>query len=563
MTLDEIRGVLARPDQIPTKAFAIAKAITKLCHNDHTLTEGREMVIRALDHYDAFGSLNGALDALASQVGLYPYSNPSKLNVSGQLAYEYHRPLTDGQDDRDIVFHKEQGEVYRGLMDGQSFVLSAPTSFGKSIIIDALLASGKFVNVVIIVPTIALIDETRRRLSRFSTRYKIITHPSQQPSGRNIFVLTQERAIDRDDVGDIDLLVIDEFYKLDIGGTEDSDRAAILNHALYKLRKRSRQIYLLGPSIQGIPEGFGERFRCTFKKTDFNTVVSEVIYVPRRPSREQAFLSLAQQLSEPTLVYCKSPAQANQLVTVLAQSGLDRTEPHLDSAADWVAGAFHPNWSLPNALRRAVGIHHGRVPRALAHLNVRLFNEEKLRFLVCTSSLIEGVNTVAKNVIIYEGKLATSRLDCFTFQNIRGRSGRMFQHFIGRVFVLDHPPEHQLEAIDIPVFTQGDDAPLGLLMQVDEDDLSDRSKLRLRHVLEQHDLSIDLIKINSHIDPEKQVAVARRIRKQARQLYRFLSWRRMPSWDQLRKTCEIIFEDFIGRPNQRCVFWCAIGVSSE
>ena len=128
------------------------------------------MVIRALEHYEAFRPLNGALDALAGQVGLFPYANPQKLNIAGQLAYEFHRPLDGELDDRDIVFHVEQGEVYRGLMDGESYVLSAPTSFGKSLIIDALLASGKFNNVVIIVPTIALIDETRRQLSRFRQR---------------------------------------------------------------------------------------------------------------------------------------------------------------------------------------------------------------------------------------------------------------------------------------------------------------------------------------------------------------------------------------------------------
>jgi hypothetical protein len=314
MTPQELREVFRQPDQIAGKAFQIAKTISRLCHAEETATEGREMVIRALEHYGAFQSLNGALDALVSQVGLFPYANPQKLNVAGQLAYEFHRPLDGGIDSRDIVFHSEQGEVYRGLMDGQSYVLSAPTSFGKSLIVDALLASGKFNTVVIIVPTIALIDETRRRLSRFRGRYKIITHPSQEAAQQSVFVLTQERAIDRDDFGDIDLLVIDEFYKLDIGDGDDGERAAILNHALYKLRKKSKQIYLLGPSIQGIPDGFGERFKCTFKRTDYNTVVSEIVYIPRQPSREEAFLRVATELKEPTLIYCKSPTQANKLI---------------------------------------------------------------------------------------------------------------------------------------------------------------------------------------------------------------------------------------------------------
>ena len=548
MTPDELRDAFKQPDQIGQNAFTIAKAISRLCHRDDTLYVGREMVIRALEYYDAFGSLDGLLDSLARQVGLFPYADPQKLSTSDQLAYEFHRPLELELDSRDIVFHREQAEVYRGLMEGQSYVLSAPTSFGKSLIIDALLAAGKFKNVVIIVPTISLIDETRRRLSRFKDRYKVITHPSQPAAEANIFVLTQERAIDRDDIDVIDLLVIDEFYKLDISGSDDGNRAAILNHALYKLRKKSKQIYLLGPSIQGIPDGFGERFKCTFKRTDFNTVVSEVLFIDRTPSREEAFLNLANSLSEPTLVYCKSPRQANEIISLLAQSGSDPLESSLSPASEWVGDAYHPDWSFREALNKGVGIHHGRIPRALAHLNVKLFNEGKLRFLVCTSSLIEGVNTVAKNVIIYEGRIARSRLDFFTFQNIRGRSGRMFEHFIGRVYVLDPPPEHQLDMVDIPIFTQGDETPLGLLMQVDEEDLSQRSKERLQPFTTQDELPVSILKENAHIDPSDQLIVAQKVRDGGMRLHHLLAWNGIPDWDQLRRTCEIIYTGFVKRP---------------
>ena len=52
--------------------------------------------------------------------------------MADRLAYEVHRPL--GIDD--LVFHAKQAEVYRLLADGRNVVLSAPTSFGKSLIID-------------------------------------------------------------------------------------------------------------------------------------------------------------------------------------------------------------------------------------------------------------------------------------------------------------------------------------------------------------------------------------------------------------------------------------------
>jgi hypothetical protein len=124
----------------------------------------------------------------------------------------------------------------------------------------------------------------------------------------------------------------------------------------------------------------------------------------------------------------------------------------------------------------------------------------------------------------------------------------MFQHFIGRVFVLDPPPEYQLDIVDIPVFTQGDETPLSLLMQVDEDDLTKRSIERLRRVFEQDDLPVALIRENAHIDPERQISAARTIRAQAQALHRQLGWTGFPDWDQLKATCKLIFREFVQRP---------------
>ena len=117
-----------------------------------------------------------------------------------------------------------------------------------------MIATERFRNILIIVPTIALIDETRRRLSRFRGRYKIITHATQRPSDANVYVLTQERAVELEQIADVEFFVIDEFYKLQ--PEMDADRSLTLNHALYRLLKHGAQFYMLGPNIQGIPDGF-------------------------------------------------------------------------------------------------------------------------------------------------------------------------------------------------------------------------------------------------------------------------------------------------------------------
>ena len=82
------------------------------------------------------------------------------LTYRDQLTYEAYRSSSDQQ----IVYHREQLKIIERLEDGRNVILSAPTSFGKSLIIDMLCASAKRRRVVIIVPTIALIDETKRRL---------------------------------------------------------------------------------------------------------------------------------------------------------------------------------------------------------------------------------------------------------------------------------------------------------------------------------------------------------------------------------------------------------------
>src|SRR5690606_24008010 len=144
--------------------------------------------------------------------------------------------------------------IYRRILAGENIVLSAPTSFGKSAIIDAVISAGLYKNIVIVVPTLALIDETRRRLSVLRGDYKLVTHLSQAPSERNIFIFTAERTVAYRQLPRVDFFVIDEFYKLD-ALKEDEERTVALNVAFYRLLKDEAQFYLLGPNIRRIPDG--------------------------------------------------------------------------------------------------------------------------------------------------------------------------------------------------------------------------------------------------------------------------------------------------------------------
>ena len=244
---------LIDPDEVDRNGFAVLTGISRLTNCGDSPQEAQELILRALEKRKQFGPATVLLDALVRRVGLFPYLEPHSLGTADQLAWEFNRPANMPDH---IVFHAPQMRVYRALLEGHNVVLSAPTSFGKSLITDAVIASSQYQNVLIVVPTIALIDETRRRLSeRFKDTFKIITHASQSIADKNLFVSTQERVLERDIVSLAELVIIDEFYKLSPRrqrNNEDDSRCARLNEILYRAVKSNKQFYLLGPNIQGI-----------------------------------------------------------------------------------------------------------------------------------------------------------------------------------------------------------------------------------------------------------------------------------------------------------------------
>jgi replicative superfamily II helicase len=117
-----------------------------------------------------------------------------------------------------------------------------------------------------------------------------------------------------------------------------------------------------------------------------------------------------------------------------------------------------------------IGVHHGRIPRAVASQFIRSFNSGDLPILLCTSTLIEGGNTAAKSVFIYDKAINRDDYDFFTFSNVRGRAGRLGQHFVGSVYLFHTPPEHENIEVTPPLFGDLDDAPDEFVVQISEED---------------------------------------------------------------------------------------------
>ncbi len=310
MTFEELKAAVATAESASERAFDVLADVGGLVaraqgEESTEMTQAREIAIRLVEHRDALGGQVALLDAMLRRLGLFPYIDVDTVGVRDALAIEAHRPLD--MPEGDLVFHRVQAEVYRRLLDGENVVLSAPTSFGKSLVIDALIASGRYRNIVVVVPTIALIDETRRRLSRFSPEYKVITHVSQPLADRNLLLLTQERVLDLTELPDVDLFVIDEFYKLSPDRDTGLDRTYLLNQAFQRLYRTGAQFYFLGPNIQALKAGIPDDFlgRLIFIRTGVSTVALDEIHVDPGENPHAALADLCVTLDEPTLIYCQ------------------------------------------------------------------------------------------------------------------------------------------------------------------------------------------------------------------------------------------------------------------
>ena len=415
MKTQDALNVLKTGSGITDRQFELLQAVAREVTADPESRIAQELVLRTLEHRDDFTETQPILSSLVRQTGLFPYLDDTALSIRDLLALEFHRPEAL----EDIIFHQEQAPIYHRLLAGKNVVLSAPTSFGKSKIIDALIATRRFTNVVVIVPTLALLDETRRRLQgQFSAQYHIVAHPSQQPTeGWNIFIFTPERVVSyKENFPKIDFFVLDEFYK--IGGQSEEDRRVVaLNEAFYILYKKHKaQFYMLGPNIREISEGANQRFNFEFISTDFQTVVADIInlHAPTEEDRFRELVRICRAVREPTLIYCKSLPQVNSVVEKLLASDVQGIAVDTEPAADWLSHEFHSDWILPRALRAGIAIHYGPLPRSIAHEMVRFFNGGRIQFLVCTSTLIEGVNTKAKNVVIFDNMIAREKPVSYT-----------------------------------------------------------------------------------------------------------------------------------------------------
>ncbi|MHA7845711.1 DEAD/DEAH box helicase [Serratia sp. D1N4] len=449
------------------------KIIFNCCHEVNKLiidgdeVEARNTLVKLLDFLDKNNALyNQLINNLIRQLGLYPYLRADSSSWQERFIYDAFK--VDVGLELPVTLHREQSLLLKKLINGESLAISAPTSFGKSFIIDAFISIKKPKNVIIIVPTIALTDETRRRLQKkFSDNYKIITTSDVELAENNIFVFPQERAFGYiDKIDSLDILIVDEFYKA--SDKFDKERAPSLLKAIMKLSKKAEQRYFLSPNISNLKDNpFTKGME--FIRIDFNTVFLEKheLYKDISEDKKKKEIALMNVLSKnkgKTLIYAGTYKDIDIVADIIISEHEKKNSPLLDDFSNWLSVNYDKKWKLTELIKLGTGIHNGRLHRSLSQIQVKLFEEpDGINNIISTSSIIEGVNTSAENIIIWRAKNGRSNLNDFMYKNIIGRGGRMFKHFIGKIFLLSAPPDNKENELVL-------DMPNSLIGDIDENE---------------------------------------------------------------------------------------------
>lgn len=454
-------------------SFQLAADCAKLLSSNDAeqIAYARRVVIHVLDHWQQMPAETYPIWAdIIEAVGFYPYIEKNKDTIAMQAFADAVRQkgfLSENL--HNVYMHSEQRKLADYLLSGKNIVASAPTSFGKSLLIEEVVASLKYKNIVIIQPTLALLDETRLKLKRYSDRYKIIvrtTQPASSDKG-NLFLLTAERVLEYEGFPNIDFLVIDEFYKLSL--RRKDDRASALNNAFLKILNQYRaKFYFLGPNIDDITPGFASRYDALFYKSNYSLVDCNVIDLSTRFNQQlrsraldaeklPVLFSLLDSLEdEQTLIYCSSPARARRFARKywLHLGECETSKKYTLPLVEWIEKNVSSDWSLVKSLRFGVAVHDGSLQKHIGASIIKYFNEGNMRCIFCTSTIIEGVNTSAKNVIIFDGDKGDKSIDFFDYSNIKGRSGRLMEHYVGKIISLTTIPQKESIIIDIPFYEQ-------------------------------------------------------------------------------------------------------------
>lgn len=469
---------------------SIALRIAQACLCDRTTTDVQRdssaLILDALSNHPAID--------LAVRRRLLSPSFENRLPGCAQVDYS-RRSVEQSVElygDLTLRVNRFQRRLWNEVRNHGWISVSAPTSAGKSFIlarwICELLRASSVATVVYLVPTRALISQVERDLRELFGNEELedvsvsalpILKVDQEasPVKRRVLVFTQERLhILLSAFADLPVraLIVDEAHKVG-----DRQRGVLLQDVIERLSGTNPKMQVIFASpMTSNPEVLladvqADVSRRAFANDDV-TVSQNLFWVAQRPrkpkhwdvsicvrdntialgtvaldatptpaSKRLSFVAHAiAGLSHGNIVYVNGAAEAEKIAAQLYDlSGADfegAAAEELQSLIELAQHVVHKSFLLGVHLRRGVAFHYGNLPLLIREEIERLFSAGTIKYLVCTSTLIEGVNMSCRNIFMRGPTKGRGHpLSAEDFWNLAGRAGRWGKEFQGNIFCLD------------------------------------------------------------------------------------------------------------------------------
>ena len=369
----------------------------------------------------------------------------------------------------DLVFTDSQYKLFEAMKDSNHYSFSGPTSFGKSFIMDAFIQyiiteRHGIDNIVILVPTRALINQVTARLKKTITNknYKVLAHPVVPMIYRNrmlkyVFVFTPERLISY--LGEkenpvINYMFVDEAHKII---AEKDSRSPLYYHAILLAERKSIKLYFASPNIpnahvflQLFEKSIDEqmiikespvaqnRFFIDYvegKGRMFTETGEDIIFQDLGKKEQDYVGKLLRKLGKncKNIVYCNTVADTIDFALKFSKGLPEQNDARIDSLIELIKSYIHKDYFLIDCLKKGVAFHFGRLPQRIRERIERLFEEKVIDYMFCTSTLLEGVNLPAKNIFIFSNAIGNSKFSDVDFWNLAGRAGRLSKELSGNI----------------------------------------------------------------------------------------------------------------------------------
>ncbi|MDD2702497.1 MAG: DEAD/DEAH box helicase [Candidatus Omnitrophica bacterium] len=396
--------------------------------------------------------------------------------------------------------------------------ISAPTSAGKSFVLAYKIAdclSSNHGEIIYIVPTLSLISQVSADIKFALEQVQIsdceilqtYSYEFAKKYKNAIYVLTQERAMAafaqaEEPFDRCKMLVVDEIQNVERVADESEERAHTLLDVVCEFHNSIKidKIIVSGPRIRNIQDVTKSLFgveshslqietppvinlNYSFSKKDnksYLTIRSSLKneplkielnnlelgkwygkkrYTPELFNFIDHVLGVINKDSSGTLVFAPTSKTASNIAIELTErrNNYKSNAEHQEliiSLKKYLEETIHPKYSLLRAIDKGIAYHHGKVPEDVRIVVEHAFKSGLIDTIVCTTTLMQGVNLPAKNIIarnpnlFIQSSVDSMQLTPYEFANLRGRAGRLMKDLVGRAIILDEGSFVDLQYLD-------------------------------------------------------------------------------------------------------------------